>query len=267
MNFHPSNMTILVYARSTFLGLKGENNILAKIVLQSREKPHILLYARITLLDENYLSKINQELSEFWTTRITARKVILVGKRRESLTLIHENCNFFLSDRRELTCSPLEICISNSWRELSNKYIFPTEIRIRALCWWWDNDIWPLCQKSSFFSLALQLGWMIKLGKWLFWWLVQPENCYFSPCRDWPCCGSTYLKLFEKSEKGSFASLWLELKLISSTKSILARWRLEVGPERQKIAEHWLELKFNLFIKLFCQSVNMYIDHQCKCCN
>ena len=44
--------------------------------------------------------------------------------------------------------------------------------------------------------------------------------------------------IFEKSEKGSFASLWLELKLISSTKSILARWRLEVGPERQKIAEH-----------------------------
>ena len=208
-------MTILVYARSTFLGLKGENNILAKIVLQSREKPHILLYARITLLDENSFSKINQELSEFWTTRITARKVILVGKRRESLTLIHENCNFFLSDRRELTCSPLEICISNSWRELSIKYTFPTEIRIRALCWWWDNDIWPLCQKSSFFSLALQLGWMIKLGKWLFWWLVR--KFWFFTLLRLTVLRFYIFETFWKIRKGKFCFIvaWIEINFLN----------------------------------------------------
>ena len=59
---------------------------------------------------ETLFSNSTKNGQNFWTTRITARKVILVGKIRESLILIHEKCHFLLSDRRELTFSPLEIC-------------------------------------------------------------------------------------------------------------------------------------------------------------
>ena len=93
--FLPSNMTFS-YMRELLFS-------------QIREKSNILVATRIAFLRrELLLGKSTKNSLNLWQTRITQRKVILVGIVRESLILVCFLDENYIKPRRELSFSHLE---------------------------------------------------------------------------------------------------------------------------------------------------------------